>query len=73
MPSIVARYSRARARVRSVAGSSSTGSTWTQVASPVPGTPTPTSARRTPRITIASVPPRRLPMSSIFPIVPTRA
>ena len=47
-------------------GSSSTGSTWTQVASPVPGTPMPTAARRRPRITRASMPLRRLPMSSIL-------
>ena len=48
-------------------------STWTQTASPVPGTPTPTTARWRPRITSASVPLRSAPTSSIVATVPTRA
>src|SRR2546427_549937 len=73
MLSIVARYSRASVSARSDAGSSATGSSWTQVASPVPATPTPIDARPSPRITKASVPPRIRPRSSIFAMVPTRA
>ncbi len=73
MFSMTARYSRASWVARSVAAGSSTGSTWTHVARPVPGTPSPTIARCRPRMTSASVPLRRRPTSSTWATVPMRA
>ena len=63
---------RARGRARSVSGSGR-GSTCTHVASPVPATPVPTTARCRPRITRASRPLRSRPTSSTLATVPILA
>src|SRR5438270_990954 len=72
--STTARYSRASSRARSDgATSSSTGSTCTQRALPVPGTPTPTRARCRPRTTTARSPLGSSPAVSTAATVPTLA
>ena len=73
MFSRVARYSRANSMACGDGWPSWMGSICTQVAEPVPGTPTPTTPRCRPRITTASAPPRTRPSSSTLAIVPTRA
>ncbi len=73
MFSSTARYSRARSLAMAEGSRSSTGSACTHSASPVPGTPAPTIALESPRITRASTPVRVWPSSSILATVPTRA
>ena len=73
MFSSTARYSRASSLAAGVGSGSSRGSASTHRASPVPGTPVPMVARRSPRMTTACRPPGRSPSSMTSAMTPTAA